>query len=65
MKCVKDCYFLRNFHIYYCDLYDKILQTEGEDIIRCEECERGETLYYTRIKEYAKERMDNDKKIKR
>lgn len=63
MDCVKDCYFQKDFHhIYYCDLYDKILDARN---VRCKECENHETIYYTRIKEYAEKRVDNFKKTKR
>lgn len=75
MKCIKDCYFQeyiktynKNDEIiykgYYCELYDKRLEINEDIIVRCEECERHETIYHTRIKN-AKTRMVVFKKINR
>ncbi len=61
MKCIDGCYFLNG---YYCDLYEKELHKISNNVMRCKECENGETLYYTRIKD-AKKRMDSTKKTKR
>ena len=67
MKCVKDCYFKTYVRTenkdgdvlykgYYCELYDKRLESalilfqrmELDEFvaIRCKECENHETLYY-------------------
>lgn len=63
MKCVKGCYFLeKGFKEFYCGLYDEYLIEENSEVIRCQECENKETVYYTRIKN-AKNRMDNVKEI--
>lgn len=65
MKCIDKCHFLKDFHhIYYCDLYEKELHEVANDVIRCKECENGETIYHTRIKQDAEKRMDNTKKTK-
>lgn len=71
MKCVKDCYFLKQMlYGWYCELYEKSLEIKtaqpvGGFVVRCKECERGETLYHTRIKEDAKKRMAKTEKIER